>query len=793
MATWKTLLERYLGHPPAGAGETTQWRWSWQTPWPVEWPAWLGCVVALAVMAAVVWSYRRESATLSRMQRLTLTGLRIAALVVGGLLWMQPTLIIARSGLPPVALLLDTSASMAQQDQPSGAQPSPGQEQRWDQVVRALSADQGRFLAELTASHPLRVFEFGGSAAPVQATDAAPTDVAALLSAIQKLQPDDHQTRPAEAIRQVFAELRGTPPTALIVFTDGVASESETDNLSQAAELIRRRGTELYVVPVGSDEPRRDLELFDVVMDDVAFVGDPVVISGKLKATGIAQPRVTIEARIEDSPQLLAEQSVTLQRDEQTQRFELVFTPESAGDFTVTIEVPRIEGEADVINNREQRMLSVRDEKLQVLLVESAPRYEFRYLKQWLERDNSVTLQTLLIEADPEYAREDRTAIAYFPVQREELWKYDVVILGDISPSQLGVSAADWLAEFVREKGGGLLLVGGVRNNPRSLAGTPLEPLLPFALDAVDIAAWEQSIADGFHPQLTLDGQKGVPMFRLAGSESDSLAAWNGLPNLYGLLEIREVKPGARVLVEHPLRRGRVDRLPVILLHQVGAGKVMFHATDELWRWRFRTGDTYYGRYWGQAIRYLSRGRLLGQDRAAELVVDRQSFLQGEPVLLRVRFLDDRLSPTRDNAVRVVVERSGEGRREVTLNRLPYLPSVFETQVLGLPAGTYHAWLSSPSFDASPPAADFRVESVHREYERRPVNRVDLQLAARKTQGAFVPLAEVPGIPARIAAGRTVPLEQGRPLPLWSRFEPLLLLMSLLIGEWVLRRRWRLV
>ncbi|HUQ68443.1 MAG TPA: hypothetical protein VM165_02905, partial [Planctomycetaceae bacterium] len=571
------------------------------------------------------------------------------------------------------------------------------------------------------------------------------------------------------------------------------ASESDNDKLSQAAELIRRRGTELFLVPVGSDEPRRDLELFDVVMDDVAFVGDPVVIAGKLKATGVDLPRIVVEARIDGSDQTLAEQSVTLRRDEQGARFELLFTPETAGDLQIVISAPPVDGEVDRDNNREVRALSVRDEKLKVLLVESAPRYEFRYLKQWLERDKSIALQTLLIDADPEYAREDRTAIAYFPVQREELSKYDVVILGDVSPAQLGSTAADWLAAFVREQGGGLLLIAGVRHNPQTFAGTALEALLPFPLDAADNATWEQSVTDDFRPVLTLDGQKGVPMFRLAGSEAENQAVWNGLPPLYGLLAIRDFKPGARVLVEHPTLKGRTDRLPVILMQQVGAGKVLYHATDELWRWRFRTGDTYYGRYWSQAIRYLSRGRLLGQDRSAELVVDRQSFLQGEPVLLRVRFLDDRLTPARDDAVRVVVERSDEGRREVTLNRLPYLPSVFEATLNGLAAGSYHAWLSSPSSERSPPAADFRVESLHRELQRRAVDLADLQLTARKTQGTIVPLAEVANLPSRIPTGRVVPLEQGRPLPLWSRFEPLLLMMSLLIAEWVLRRRWRLV
>lgn len=787
----KAFWEWYLGHPPTGAGEATQWRWSWQTPWPAEWPAWLGCLGVIAVLAAVVWSYRRESTLLSRGQRLTLTALRLASLIVAGLLWMQPTLIIARSGLPPVAVLLDTSASMASQDAATKSV-SPGAERRWDQVLDAVTEQKGRFFRELAAAHPLRVFEFSDSAMAVSGDPQANGDTG-LLTAIQKLQPEALQTRPAEAVRQVFAELRGAPPAALVVFTDGIASESDNDKLSQASELIRRRGTKLFVVPVGSEQPHRDLELYDIVMDDVAFVGDPVVIAGKIRGSGLNLPKVTVAARFEDGDRILAEQSVPLSRDGQGTRFELLFTPETAGDYRIEIVVPPVEGEFDRDNNRELRPLSVRDEKLKVLLVESSPRYEFRYLKQWLERDKSIALQTLLVEADPEYAREDRTAIAYFPVQREELSKFDVVILGDVSPTQLGSTAADWLASYVREQGGGLLVIGGVRHCPEAFAGTALEPLMPFPLDAVDSTAWEQSVSAEFRPQLTLDGQKGVPMFRLAASEADNQTVWNSLPPLYGLLAIRETKPGARVLVEHPTAKGRTDRLPVILMQQVGAGKVLFHATDELWRWRFRTGDTYYGRYWSQAIRYLSRSRLLGQDRVAELVVDRQTFQQGEPVLLRVRFLDDRLTPARDDSVRVVIERQDEGRREITLDRLPYLPSVFETTLSGLSTGSFHAWLASPSSEHSPPAVDFRVEAQHRELQRRGADLADLQLTIRQTQGTLVPLSEVAALPSRIPVGRVIPLEQGRPLPLWSRFEPLLLLMGLLITEWVLRRRWRLV
>jgi hypothetical protein len=140
-----------------------------------------------------------------------------------------------------------------------------------------------------------------------------------------------------------------------------------------------------------------------------------------------------------------------------------------------------------------------------------------------------------------------------------------------------------------------------------------------------------------------------------------------------------------------------------------------------------------------------------------------------------------------------VLEQTGAGRREITLSRLPHLPTVFESTLTGLPAGIHHAWLSRPSMNVAPPTADFRIESQQRETRLRAVDRSDIELAVKQAGGAVVELAELASLPERIPAGRLIPMEQGRAIPLWSRWEPLLLLASLLITEWTLRRRWRLV
>ena len=106
-----------------------------------------------------------------------------------------------------------------------------------------------------------------------------------------------------------------------------------------------------------------------------------------------------------------------------------------------------------------------------MLLADSSPRWEFRYLKTLFERDPTVSLKSVLQEADMEYAAEDKTALAHFPLNREELFAYDVLILGDLNPALLGTSTMELIRSFVRDSGGGVLMIAGTSFNPLAYRG----------------------------------------------------------------------------------------------------------------------------------------------------------------------------------------------------------------------------------------------------------------------------------------------------------------------------------
>ena len=87
--------------------------------------------------------------------------------------------------------------------------------------------------------------------------------------------------------------------------------------------------------------------------------------------------------------------------------------------------------EALADNNEQDFRISVRTEKLKVLVVESVPRWEYRYLRNALSRDPGVEVHTLLFQPGMEPAG-GLNYISAFPDSKAELSQYDVVFLGDV-------------------------------------------------------------------------------------------------------------------------------------------------------------------------------------------------------------------------------------------------------------------------------------------------------------------------------------------------------------------------
>ncbi len=798
----QALISR-LGVAPAGPGERIIPRLRFEQPW--------SQVITFALVAfglgLIIMLYRKERGIPAWGRRL-LTALRCLLFLLGLATVNELVLAIDRTGLPHLAILVDDSASQAMADQYTDPEVASAVESitgasgsalkdlaRIEIPKRWISRDRGSLLTRLQKNHRLKLYAVGATTRLIADVD-KPEQVPSALEQVSKLEASSTESRLGDGVKQVLSELRGIPPTALIFLTDGQTTDGDT--ILKAAEGARRADVPLYLVGLGDPQPPRNIEVADMEVDDVAFVDDVIPFSARLTSQGFAGEELTLrlseQATPNGQPRLLTTKTIKAPPDGRTIRIpELDHRPRETGEITYIIESVPKDREQSTADNRVMRKVSVKKEKLKILLVDGQPRYEYRYLKNFLERDETIQLSALLLSSDPEYADQDNAAVSLFPTNRDDLFAYDVVVLGDVPPNFLTNTQMKNLVDFVTIKGGGLIQIAGQESSPLGFKGTPIQDLLPIELsDARDptrgAAAGDLS---AFRPRLTLEGRSS-PIFRFGNDETSSMAIWDGLQELYWYLDAPRKKPAAVVLAEHPTAIGSDGPVPLLVYQFAGSGKVFYQGLDDTWRWRFRVGDKYFGRYWIQLLRFMARNKLLG-NRQAELATDRARYQRGDMVQLRTRFVNPAATPP-GNSVRVELARSGQPPRILDLPKVAGSSNLFQTALNTLSEGSYTARLLPPPV-LDPPIAPvtFIIEPPASERARPSMNRDELTQAAKLSGGRFFTAAGLETLAATLPLPAKVPLDTDPPIPLWNSWPVLILFLLILLAEWLLRRKLEMV
>ncbi len=791
-----SLLAQSTETPGEGLTYSLEPSWSWS---PVVF-----LLLIPAVIALVAFLYLTERGRSTVLPRLTLSTIRL--LLIGLVLvmlfgWMLQR---DRMDLPDVVVLLDDSVSMQFEDQLENEATASALEKRIKAVgletpsrvnlAKALLLENdNKLLASLSSKYNLKFYRIG-STARIEAID-----VESLAEVIRDIPAEQSESRLGKCLRDVLEFQRGRPTAAVIVLTDGITTDGKS--IGEVADYARRKSIPLYVVGIGNDQPPRDVRLADLLVDDTVFVKDIVNFDVKLTGTGYQGESVTVRLRKGAKGPVVAEEPVTLGKDRETKSVRLSFRPEEIGEIEFVVEFDEIDGEAATENNRQSRIVNVRDEKIRVLLAQEGPSREFRFLSTLLgrqvrgnedEANKSIELTTVFQSADEEFAQADDSIRRVFPVRREELFEFDVIIFGDVNPEGLGPVVLNHVSDFVKVRGGGIVFIAGPDHMPVDYRDTALAELMP--VDASTCSVPDPAVVqnDKFNVRPTRLGFSS-PQMQLGDSLKDNVRVWSNLDGLYWLIDAPDLKRGARVLAEHPTLTGTNGKnLPVISMQYVGAGKVVFHSTDETWRWRFRVGDKYFARYWIQTVRYLSRSKLLGGNRSAELVSDREVYRRGEAVSVRVRFFDERVAPPQDDGVTVVLERDEGRKRHITLSRQLTARGVFEGSITGLADGNYNLWVATPTLEGKPPSVKFSVEAPPGEQARLEMDSADLKLAAKVSHGEYYTPSTAETLLKDLPQGRQVQIASMPPVSIWGLWYVALMFaavfVALIVSEWLMRK-----
>lgn len=809
----------------------------WQSPL----PAWMLFALVLLVMSWIALVYLREHT--SRARRVTLAVLRGLAAAILLVILGQPVLVWQRNRIEPsqVMLLLDNSRSMAETDRYADAALADGvakgaglpdaasvaARSRFDLVRQSLTGGEGAPIRRILERNNLTLHTFAG-ALERHAMASSPGDWPRIAEAIEPLRPDGSSTDLGGAIRRAIAGAHGRRLAAIVLATDGQATVG--GDIKHAIDLARDRQVPIFALQIGSPEHRRDVEILAARCDDEVFVDDVVMVEVKVRSHGITEP-TTVEAQLVDDQggRVLSTRRLLLGPDAEVVDVALPAKPHTAGRARYRVEVAPVVGEQTLDNNAALAEVRVLDDRVRVLYVDGYPRYEYRYLKNALLREQTVELSVLLLDADEQFVQEGTDPIRRFPETPEELNRYDVVIFGDVDPRGGWLSPAQMtmLQDFVGNDGGGFALIAGERYVPHRFLGTPLEKLLPVRIDPEFLGRYETQLVEGFRPVVTAEGRRSR-LFHSLPSDGEGMSEaadpFASLPECYWFARTLGPRGGASVLAQHPTATTLAGPAPLAVLGRYGSGKIYFQATDDTWRWRRHTGELFHDAYWVQVARMLRREHSAAPQRKFAIRTDRKVYPFGQNVLIQLEVLDagllaqlgdsvdatiarqgiasgsttddDGAADSREPAGRMLTESAGDRMAiaRATLRRIGVDGRIFEGSFLPARPDAYVVQgeeLPGGSSDAAPDAA-FRVEQPDLESRRPEADLATLARIAESTGGAIVPLDRLDEYFSTIR-DRSVQIPDDVSEPLWDSRIMLILFVAVLSGEWVLRKWFGLI
>lgn len=806
-----------------------------------------GIAISLAALSAiVVWFlYQRElSHTNLGAKKWTLVFVRCSAVFMIAMTLAEPAVETTQLQGDPgrIAIVVDASRSMSVHDKDlladTTADPVPSsvtlapegvRGTRLGRTLELLVADAG--VLRSVAPKAFTTLQFGGDKRGPIAWDSSPERPAEIPKSMDELfsQCDSPWSRTSpigDMIAQAIAT--GNQPSdgenvgsqVVVLLSDGQSNFGQDPIL--AAQECLEAGMVLYTVGVGPKSDLPELALLDAnhpqsvyttgifsgtfsILDTMPsgkeFVlqisnGDETIWQNKLVTTGEGVRLVEFSL---PTGQLL--EAAELQQFGEVDYTRLALNLRASLSF--------VDQEAFRENNELPMHVSLVVQPSRVLLIDGRSRWETRYLRNMFSRDPGWEIDSHILHVGDQ-AQADigsvllgtQNASAQSDHTRQKLLEYDLVILGDVSANEFNGESARWIAEFV-EQGGGLILVDGARGNLRTGAERAWKELIPVRWlgQSVD----PDSALETLEKQVKLT-EAGIrsEMLRLGEQGSSSQTSldaenevWSQLPVLNFVARVRAL-PGTEVLANAV---SLVETTPLIVSRRYGAGRVLYMATDETWKWRYKVADTIHQRLWNQIARWIQKQPMSVSNEFVSLDVQPSQALVGEPVEIRCELRTPTGSPARGplpatgHTVIATVNDGTSFQLQIPLEEDPHVPGTYGALTSHLPEGEFTVRVQVDRFsqDVLEVQTQFVVAPpIRREMQNLSCNEELLKSMALATGGEYIHESEIAKLHKKlepIAGGKLVVSS----IHVWQSYWWFATAMVLLVGEWILRKRMGLV
>ncbi|MEM7707957.1 MAG: hypothetical protein AAF358_20570 [Pseudomonadota bacterium] len=724
------------------------------------WPLWLALALIGVGGALLVAGLVRRGHNLSPAQRLGIGVLQLMLLAgVVTLLW-RPSLSVDRvlPGSNTLAVLVDDSASMSYQH---------AGRSRLDAVRELLGGDA---FAELAEDFDVELFRFSDRATPIDdLTELAGRDDASALS---------------RSLDQVLQRSAQNPLGAVLVLSDGIDTAPRDRTLGQ----LSRWEIPVHTVGLGRERIPEDLGIGAVKLPRRLAPGSRLRAQLTIVHAGPAEARI----KVSRDQELLAVREVALGEGDRTTVW-MDLPLGELGHHALTFSLEPGPNDSNLANNTLTRMLEVAEQTRRVLYIEGEPRWEYKFLRRAVSADPGLELVSLLRVSPNKYYRQGIASAEEleggFPADAETLFAYDGIVIGSIEAASFDEQQLGLIRDFVAQRGGGLLLLGGRSGLGQGGWGnSSLAGVLPAALPAAE----RESFSRQRWPVVRTPAGRSSALLRWDDDPATDDELWDSLPALADYQLLGALKPAASTLLDVV-----VDGAPQPLLVEqpYGRGRALILATGGTWRWQMSLPleDQRHETFWRQTLRALT------SEAREQFELDVSS--EGGELSLRAELRDNAFEPR--SGAPLVAQISGSTVSRVSLTPLPGEPGVYRGSVpmsgdgphfieaIAEPAtGGVTAAMEPPK--AVPARAAFFHASQRQERVTLAQNRTGLEAISVATGGRYFTTDGADRL-SDVISTTSAGITATEVLPVWDA--PLLLLLLVLVkaAEWLLRRRWSVI
>jgi len=290
------------------------------------------------------------------------------------------------------------------------------------------------------------------------------------------------------------------------------------------------------------------------------------------------------------------------------------------------------------------------------------------------------------------------------------------------------------------------------------------------------------------------EGVQSLSPFSLVPEKAQNADVWRTLPPPHWISGATALA-GSEVLVEAEIPEAPHGHLPAVVFRPFGAGRVLYHAFEDSWRWRYEVADEYHVKYWNQVGNWIAELPFAVRDKFVALDAGAITYRPGESADVRVRVKDGQGRPVTDAVVDAVLYR--DGARIAVLRMAPdeNAGGLFRGRTAPLEAGQYEVGIESAAIAERDARArtSFKVEPRETgELTQLNLNEDLLRQMSIASGGQYLReenLSRLTDLLAPLSHGRVIESDT----VLWQSFWWFVPIIMLLTLEWILRKRTGLV